>query len=253
MKLILMTWREVERYLERSRAVLIPIGSTEQHGPNGILGTDCISAEAIASRVGGRLSMVVAPTISVGMALHHMAFPGSMSLRPETLMAVLRDHVWSLYQHGFRLFLFVNGHGGNVATGRAAFSAIHEELPEAELLWANWYDRPAVARLARELFGDREGHHATPSEVSVTMALHPDEVRTIAGPLDIEGCRPRGIPGSKQFRELYPDGRMGSDPSMASREHGERIMAAAVDALVVEANQVLGQSRWPHMIESPPA
>lgn len=243
MKLSLMTWREVETYLESSRAVLIPIGSTEQHGPNGILGTDFVNAEEIAFRVGERLSMVVAPTISVGMALHHMAFAGSMSLRPETLMAVLRDYVWSLYQHGFRQFLFVNGHGGNVATGRAAFSAIHEELGDAELYWANWYDRAAVTRLARELFGDRDGHHATPSEVSVTMALYPERVQPVAGPLDIEGCRPRGIAGSKKFREWYPDGRMGSDPSLASREHGERIMETAVNALVSEAEAVLARSR----------
>jgi creatinine amidohydrolase len=241
MKLALMTWRDVEHYLERSRAVLIPIGSTEQHGPNGILGTDYLNAEAVAERVGEALSVAVAPTISVGMALHHMAFPGSMSLRPETLMAVLRDYVSSLYKHGFRQFLFVNGHGGNVATARVAFSAIREELADAELLWANWYDRPEVSRLARELFGDREGQHATPSEISLTMALYPEHVEVIAGPLETESCRPRGIPGSSAFRAWYPDGRMGSDPSLASRDKGERILAAAVAALVDEAQAVIAR------------
>lgn len=241
MQLILMTWRDVEQYLGRSRAVLIPIGSTEQHGPNGILGTDAVNAEAVALRVGERLGLVVAPTISVGMALHHMAFPGSMSLRPETLMAVLRDYVSSLYRHGFRQFFFVNGHGGNVATARASFSAIHEEHPDAVLYWANWYDRPEVQRLAHELYGDRDGHHATPSEVSVTMALYPEHVKPVSGPLDVEVCRPRGIPGSRQFREWYPDGRMGSDPSMASREHGERLLAAAVDSLVKSAEDLLAR------------
>lgn len=245
MQLSLMTWQDVEHYLQGARAVLIPIGSTEQHGPNGILGTDAVNAEAVAARVGERLSIPVAPTISVGMALHHMAFPGSMSLRPETLMAVLRDYVWSLYQHGFRQFLFVNGHGGNVATGRTAFSTIREELPEAELYWSNWYDGPEIAALARELYRDRDGHHATPSEISMTMALYPDHVRAVDGPLDIESCRPRGIPNSRQFRALYPDGRMGSDPSMACREHGERLLATAVDALTASAREILAGSAPP--------
>lgn len=238
MQLSLMTWQDVERYLERSRDVLIPIGSTEQHGPNGILGTDYVNARELASRAGERCSLVVTPTISVGMALHHMAFPGTISLRPETLMAVLRDYVWSLYQHGFRRFLFVNGHGGNVATAQAAFSAIREELPEAELAWIDWYMLAEVRLLVAELFDDREGMHATPSEVALTMAIYPEHVSTIDGPLDIETCRPRGMSGSVRFREKYPDGRMASDPSLATRELGERIRDTAVDGLVAYIGRV---------------
>ena len=88
-RLELLTWREAERYLERSRLILLPIGSTEQHGPNGLLGTDFITAETVAHQAAGLIDALVAPTIPVGMALHHLAFAGSMSLRPETLAAVL--------------------------------------------------------------------------------------------------------------------------------------------------------------------
>lgn len=239
MQLSLMTWQDVEHYLQRSRDILIPIGSTEQHGPNGILGTDFVTAQDVAVQAAAQLSLLVAPTISVGMALHHLAFPGTISLRPTTLIAVLRDYVWSLYQHGFRRFLFVNGHGGNVATSKTAFSAIREECPEAELLWTNWYQVPGMSTLLRDLFGDRDGHHATPSEISFTMALYPDEVNTIPGPLDIDGCRPRGIPGSQRFRELYPDGRIGSDPSLADPDKGARIRRAATDGLVTALRRVI--------------
>lgn len=227
-RLALNNWREVETYLERSRLVIIPIGSTEQHGPNGLLGTDHICAEAVALKVGEETGALVAPAINVGMAMHHMAFPGSMTLRPETLMAVLRDTLWSLYTAGFRGFLFVNGHGGNVATANAAFSAAREALPEAQIEWANWYTQLGVRAISQELFGDREGGHATPSEVSLTMAVYPDAVQPIEGELDMEICRPRGIPGSAEFRQCYPDGRIGSDPSLATRAHGERLLAAAV-------------------------
>lgn len=230
-RLELLTWRDAELYLERSQLILIPIGSTEQHGPNGLLGTDFITAEHVAHGAARLIDAVVAPTIPVGMALHHLAFAGSMSLRPETLAAVLRDYVWSLHQHGFRTFVFVNGHGGNVATARSALPDIRTELPDARLEWLDWYKAPAVAARAAELYGDREGMHATPSEVAVTMAVHPEAVQPVEGPLDIESCRPRGIPDAAGFRRLYPDGRMGSDPSLASAEHGAELLALAAQAV----------------------
>src|SRR5258706_11329089 len=125
MLLHLQTWPDVERYLTRSQGVIIPIGSTEQHGPNGLIGTDAICAEALAKAVGEQVDCLVAPTISVGMAQHHMGFSGSMTLKPSTLIAVLRDWVASLAHHGFRRFYFINAHGGNVATIQAAFSEIY--------------------------------------------------------------------------------------------------------------------------------
>src|SRR3546814_9497847 len=70
---------------------------------------------------------MVAPTIGVGMAQHHMAFPGTVTFRPSTLMLVIRDMVQSLAEHGFERFLFINGHGGHVAAVKAAFYEIHAE------------------------------------------------------------------------------------------------------------------------------
>ncbi len=240
-RLALCTWRDVEAYLETSRFILLPIGSTEQHGPNGIIGTDHVTAEAIALGIGDKIAALVAPTINVGMAAHHMAFPGTMTLRAETLIAVIGDCVRSLYAHGFRGFGFVNGHGGNTATGRAAMSGLREELPDAVIKWAHWWEAPGIGSTARELFGNREGQHATPSEVSMTMALYPNEVKTVDGPLDIESCRPRGIPGSVEFRKLYPDGRMGSDPSLATVAHGQRFLQLAIDGLAPKAAEIAAQ------------
>lgn len=240
-RLALQAWPQVEAYLERSRFVIVPIGSTEQHGPNGLIGTDFICAEAIADGVGEAIDALVAPTINVGMALHHMAFPGTISYRPETLIAVIGDYVRSLHAHGFRGVLFLNGHGGNIATGAAAISSLRETLPDMHLWWVNWWEAAGVAARARELFGEREGGHATPSEVSVTMAVHPEAVIPIEGPLDIERCRSRGIAGSVRFREMYPDGRMGSDPSLASRSHGEELLALAVAGLAARARDCAAQ------------
>ncbi|MGL5034291.1 MAG: creatininase family protein, partial [Microcystaceae cyanobacterium] len=83
MQLQLSTWLEVEAYLQSATGIIIPIGSTEQHGPTGLIGTDAICAEAIAKGVGEEVGAMVGPTINVGMALHHLGFPGSLSLRPS--------------------------------------------------------------------------------------------------------------------------------------------------------------------------
>jgi len=116
MRLQLSTWQEVEQYLEKSKGIIVPIGSTEQHGPNGLIGTDAITAEKIAHEISDQQGVMVAPAINYGMAQHHLAFAGSVSLRPTTLIALVKDVVTSLVNHGFTHVFFVNGHGGNIAS-----------------------------------------------------------------------------------------------------------------------------------------
>jgi len=237
MLLHLCTWLEVENYLQNSQGIILPIGSTEQHGPTGLLGTDAICAEAIAHAVGEATGSLVTPTINVGMALHHTAFPGSISLRPSTLILVIRDTLLSLARAGFEKFFFINGHGGNVATLKAAFAESYATLADLRLPNAdqvqcqvhNWYMSMPVYQLARELYGDKEGSHATPSEVALAQYVYPEAIKQ--APLSSEVSSQHKIYGAADFRRRYPDGRMGSDPSLATPEHGKQLYERAVRSL----------------------
>ena len=237
MELHLCTWQEVENYLSTSDSVIIPIGSTEQHGPTGLIGTDAICAEKIAKGVGEKAEAIVAPTINVGMALHHTAFPGSVSLRPTTLIVYVQDYITSLAKAGFRKFFFINGHGGNIATLKAAFSQTYDHLdnlnlPNSEQVKckvANWFMCREVYQLAKKLYGTQEGSHATPSEVAVTQFAYPEAIKT--APLSKEVGKGHSIYGAKNFRMCYPDGRMGSNPALATPEHGQQFYELAVKEL----------------------
>ncbi|MBV8521101.1 MAG: creatininase family protein [Acetobacteraceae bacterium] len=234
MQLQLQTWQEVEAYLQTSRGIILPIGSTEQHGPIGLIGTDAICAEVIARGVGDATGALVAPTIAVGMAQHHLRFPGTMTLRPSTLIAVLRDIVESLARHGFERFYFLNGHGGNIATLSAAFSEIYavrslatgSNVPPVKCRLRNWWAYPEVQALAKELYGNAEGSHATPSEVAVTQFAYPEAIKSAM--LDPPVAPWGDFADAADYRSKFPDGRRGSNSALATPEAGRRLYETAV-------------------------
>ena len=240
MRLQLQTWTEVERYLETSTTAIMPIGSTEQHGPNGLTGTDAVTAEEIAYAVGEATNLMVVPTISVGMAQHHMAFTGSMTLRPSTMISVIGDYVNSLAHHGFDRFYFINGHGGNSATIEAAFQEIYTDHtmtntgnePSVRCQLRNWWTGPGMRPLIKALFGDKDGMHATISEVAVTQYLFPDNIK------DVEMGPANGWSGrwtdAADYRAKFPDGRIASQPDLATPAAGKQVFDMAVKDIIEE-------------------
>lgn len=230
------TWPEVEAYLSHSQGIIIPIGSTEQHGPMGLIGTDAICPEVIAKTAGDEAGIMIGPTLPIGMAQHHLDFAGSITLKPTTLIAVIKDYVNSLTMSGFRYFYFFNGHGGNVSTIGAAFAEIYSErslqqhaLPSIQCGLMNWYQLPGVGKISKELYGDREGAHATPSEIAVTQFAIPGSIKQMEHVKASDESR--SFTDAKQFRRLYPDGRMRSDSFLAKPEHGQRYIEHCVDEL----------------------
>ncbi|MDQ7000227.1 MAG: creatininase family protein [Mariprofundus sp.] len=242
MQLALSTWQEVETYLEHSTGIVIPIGSTEQHGPNGLIGTDAICPAKIAAGMSEIGNIMIAPTISYGMSQHHMAFAGTVTLKPSTLIRVVCDVITSLHQHGFTRFYFLNGHGGNIAPVTAAFSEIYAGLDTSEsnaprCRLANWWRDHAIAALAAELYGEAEGYHATVSEVALSYYAHPESVKQV--PMSPTVAPTGEIYDAAHFRRSFPDGRIGSNPALASIEDGERFYQLAVNSLLEDYRQFL--------------
>lgn len=249
MELKFSTWQEVERYLQDSKAIVVPIGSTEQHGPNGLIGTDALCPEALAIELGKKTGALIAPTISVGMAQHHLAFAGSITLRPSTLILVICDMVNSLIQHGFERFYFLNGHGGNTATAHAAFSEIYAqaslgtqaiEHPKVRCHLRNWWEAKGVMKLSREIFGEADGSHATCGEVSLTQYAYPESAKSAEMDPPIAPTGP--IYDAADYRRRFPDGRIGSNPSLANPEAGKKLFETALRGIISDYTQFANAS-----------
>lgn len=253
MLLHLSSWPEIDAYIKSgnvlSKTIIVPIGSNEQHGPTGLLGTDWLCPEIIAhaaDKIAAQTNepILIAPTFNIGMAQHHLAFAGTITLRPSTFMGAIADWVSSLTRHGFERIYFLNGHGGNVATIEAAFAEIYAEWSFTPEPWAerppfvlklrNWWDLPGVQKLCEDIFPTGHGSHATPSEIAVTYAAYPDQVKIAAYEPKIAPNGP--IRDANDYRARFPDGRIGSDPAQATPEKGQKIIDFAVPALIADIN-----------------
>lgn len=244
MRLELMTSPQVQDYLRTHTGIIVPAGTTEQHGPDGLIGTDFLCPESVARRYGDQSKVLVAPTISYGMSQFQLGFAGSVSLRPSTLAALTHDIIASLAATGFSRIYFLNGHGGNLAPVRAGIQEFYaarslagiKEPAKVHCRVRAWWEFPAVDALRKALYGAGEGSHATPSEIALTMAVRPQSIGPFTRPA------PAAITDNiihagdnyfdaADFQRRYPDGRVGSHSALATPEAGRQILDAAVAGL----------------------
>lgn len=156
MKVADMNWRDVEAAAARDPRCILPIGSTEQHAQLSLC-VDLILAEKVSADAADPLSVPVFPVIPYGLAPYFNAYPGTICLRVETLMAVVRDVIASLHRSGFRQILIVNGHGGNNPVGALA-QELMAEHGDVSIKFHNWWNAPATWAKAQSL--DKTGSHA---------------------------------------------------------------------------------------------
>ncbi len=225
-----MSWEQVQEYLARDWRVILPLGATEEHGRHLGLGTDLTEAEAIARGTGERTGVAVAPTLNYGMSHSLLGFPGTLSLRPATLMAVLEDLFRSLYRHGFRRVLVVNGHGGNAAALSSTLNLVAAELPDLAAKIFEWWMDAESYQVVTNMLGPQQGSHASPGETSFMLAVRPAAVHLerLTGK-DAPVKPSREHTNMHTFRDKYPDGIMGLDPGKATREAGEALLRKSVE------------------------
>src|SRR5256712_10275913 len=136
-------WQMLEEYLKRDDRIVLPIGSTEQHGYLSV-GTDAILAERVAIEAAEPLGVPVLPALPFGVTPYFAAFPGSPSLRTSTYIAVIRDLLDSLFGQGFRRIAVVNGHGGNSFAAGVMREWLTE--PRKDRVQVPFPDRPNTPR-----------------------------------------------------------------------------------------------------------
>ncbi len=149
MKISAANWMQVEQYLRSDDRAVLPIGCTEQHAYLS-LATDAILAARVAEDAAEPLGVPVFPVMPYGITPNFMAYPGTISLRVETLCAFVRDALDALHPHGFRRVLVVNGHGGNVPA-QAAVAEWIAAHPGAQVKWHNWWNAPKTLEKVREI------------------------------------------------------------------------------------------------------
>jgi creatinine amidohydrolase len=246
MKLMTSTWVEVDEYLKTKSGIIIPIGSVEQHGSRGLLGTDTITSETICNKINEKFDIIIGPTLSIGIAQYHMNFSGTITLRPSTLISIIHDVVSSLYKHGFTHIYFINGHGGNIPTIEAAFDeyystfSLNKEVKDsfAKCKLSTLWQTEAYHKLEKKYFDGVEGNHVTPGEISIADFAYPQYIHDNKMKPDVAPAFDT-LFDSNDYRKRYPDGRMGSNPNLATVEIGKEIVYSVVDEILEDYTKFL--------------
>jgi creatinine amidohydrolase len=203
MKIADMNWRDVERAIARDPRCVLPIGSTEQHAQLSLC-VDTILAEKVATEAAEPLGVPVLPVMPYGLAPYFAAYPGTISLRTETLLAVVRDVVASLERSGFRRILIVNGHGGNNPAGALA-QELMSDHNSLSIKFHNWWNAPQTWAKAQSI--DPTASHANWMEnfpwTRLSHAVAPDGDKPTVDMALMKALPPQ------QVRDLLQDGSFG--------------------------------------------
>jgi creatinine amidohydrolase len=242
-----LTWTEIEGMEDRENTVIIqPIGSIEQHGPHLPLAVDSAIASGVLGRALSQLEPAIPayalPNLYYGKSNEHWHFPGTISLSAQTLLAVVLEVAENLYRAGFRKLVLANAHGGQPEVLAIAARDIHQQYGDFLVFPLFVWKVPTVARVVEALFDEKEmeyGIHAGGIETSLMLALLPEQVRMDQAVCEFPGNLPKNsclsmegaLPFAWVTRELTQSGVLG-DATMATKEKGDRLLAALVEGWV---------------------
>ena len=229
-------WKDVEEYLVKEKTVIIPIGSTEQHGPGLPLGLDSYVAISLAEDVAKQTGLLITPPIWFGDSPHHMAFPGTISIRTEILSEYVKDVIRSLAKHGFKNILIINGHK---ITNLDALHTATRNLKEFELpgIFIAVIDPIKIGVEVANKTKEEKEHHSGELEASQMLYKYPDLVdlskipkinpkleekysRFMKSDLFSEGDSIDIVWSSKEQKQFTENTGAFSDASKATKEKG---------------------------------
>ncbi len=230
---------DAQRIMGEVDTVILPVGSTEQHGPHCPLGTDHITAEVVALAVGERTNLPVLPVVAVGVSSHHRQFPGTLWASPSVFREYVKAIILSASSHGPRKFIVVNGHGGNTASLREVAEDLRSDVD--------------VFVAVANAFPSKLDGHAGEDETSVMLHLRPELVKmekavdtkqneTLAG-IRMKAQRVGPADFGWDTIDLSPTGVFGAagktiEATKATAADGEEIVKAHIDELCAFAEEL---------------
>jgi len=222
MKISEMNWMQVEEYLAKDKRLIIVVGAIEQHGYLS-LATDVKIPMKLAEAVSEKTGVLIAPPMNFGCSPYFTSYPGTLSVRVSTLLAVIEDIIRSAYYQGFRKFLMLNGHGGNTAISTFLYE-LANELPDLQAKFYSWWTQDVIADIAKK--HGLEGNHANWMEAfPFTVVSDMPEVKKDT----FESTHPMN---TEEVRKICGDGSFGGD-YLAD----EKVMDEILDAC---SGEVLG-------------
>lgn len=233
-----MSWSDFQEAMSSNDLIIVPVGSTESHGPHNPLGTDTHIALAVAKAVGEKMGVPVAPVMPIGFARNLMGFPGTVNLDGELLRQVMVQVCEAFIRHGAKRILFINGHGGNANALRFVANDLYEKYGVIATN-SEWWTT------LHQLIGLNVSEHGGKHETSFMMAANHrivdmKKAKTVprTPPADgftvDEGVKFRGasVPLPLPVDKLTPQGSYGEDVEGASKEIGDRLFDTYVDFCV---------------------
>lgn len=217
MRLEELNWMDVESYLAEEDRIILVLGATEQHGYLSLL-TDVKIPQALADAASASTGVLVAPPLNFGVSPYFATYPGTISLRTSTFLAVVEDVVRSLYGVGFRRIFIMNGHGGNSSV-RTRLTELANEMNGLKFVWYSWWESHSIEAIAVK-------HELKTAHANWMEAFPFTRVANLPSDAKIPP-KVIGVPNAEETRALYGDGMFGG-AYLASGEIMDEVFAAAL-------------------------
>ena len=226
-----MAWPEVEQCIKKSKAVILPLGSTEQHGYHMAVGTDTVVSDYVCLELAKRTDCVVLPTLPYGQVWSAKGFPGTLSLRQSTFIAVVKDIVVSLERQGAQNVILFSGHYGNMQPSRDAARELIDEYGYRNVWYLGYINvnQYNTAFMQTQLWNQKT-FHAAELETSIMLHVAPELVRMEKAVREEPEVPPQLELRPMHWKEFSRSGSFG-DATQATAEKGRRFLERWIEDL----------------------